>query len=117
MQAARKAPHFALGFRVEVLKWVTLVRLLLGEIPERSSLQQKGMQQSMLPYLDITQAVRDVTSTPAMPHAREEGLLWHGGRVLQSVRHVVEVVELEVVERLTSTPFTYRGLASSQTTG
>jgi 26S proteasome regulatory subunit N3 len=43
---------------VEVLKWVTLVRLLLGEIPERSSLEQAGMQQSMLPYLDITQAVR-----------------------------------------------------------
>jgi hypothetical protein len=69
-QAARKAPHFALGFRVEVLKWLTLVRLLMGEIPERSSLQQKGMQQSMLPYLDITQAVRDVSSIPCAPYIR-----------------------------------------------
>lgn len=34
--AAPQAPPAALGFRVEVQKWLVLVRLLLGEIPERT---------------------------------------------------------------------------------
>ncbi|GJP84176.1 hypothetical protein CLOP_g14264 [Closterium sp. NIES-67] len=36
-QAARKAPAAALGFRIECTRWHVLVRLLLGEIPERHS--------------------------------------------------------------------------------
>jgi len=58
VQASRKAPGFALGFRVEVHKWMTLVRLLLGDIPERSSFTHKGMAKPLLPYFEITQAVR-----------------------------------------------------------
>lgn len=47
--------QFALGFRVEVHKWMTLVRLLLGDIPERSSFTHKGMAKPLLPYFEITQ--------------------------------------------------------------
>ncbi|KAF9614431.1 hypothetical protein IFM89_018576 [Coptis chinensis] len=38
LQAARKASASALGFRVQCNKWAVIVRLLLGEIPERTNL-------------------------------------------------------------------------------
>lgn len=57
-QAARKAPKIAHGFRVMVNKWLILVRLLLGEIPERTDFTQTGMRQALLPYFELTQAVR-----------------------------------------------------------
>ncbi len=44
LQAVRKAPGQALGFRTLVTKWLILVRLLLGEIPERSEFTQKGLR-------------------------------------------------------------------------
>lgn len=58
MQADRKAPAGAHGFRIAVVKWLTLVRLLLGEVPERPELVQAGMASALLPYLELTQAVR-----------------------------------------------------------
>ncbi|KAK9819846.1 hypothetical protein WJX72_003182 [[Myrmecia] bisecta] len=57
-QAARKAPMIAHGFRVTVNKWLALVRLLLGEIPEHSEFQQQGLQEALAPYFELTQAVR-----------------------------------------------------------
>jgi len=57
-QALRKAPSVARGFRVTTLKWLTLVRLLLGEVPERTELMQPQMATAMAPYVAVTQVVR-----------------------------------------------------------
>ncbi|KAE8719136.1 putative 26S proteasome non-ATPase regulatory subunit 3 [Hibiscus syriacus] len=58
LQAARKAPVSALGFRVQCNKWAIIVRLLLGEIPERTVFMQKGMEKALRPYFELTNAVR-----------------------------------------------------------
>ncbi|KAG6410918.1 hypothetical protein SASPL_128991 [Salvia splendens] len=58
LQAARKAPISALGFRVQCNKWAVIVRLLLGEIPERTVFMQKGMEKALRPYFELTNAVR-----------------------------------------------------------
>lgn len=54
LQAARKAPIAALGFRVQCNKWAIIVRLLLGEIPERTVFMQKGMEKALRPYFELT---------------------------------------------------------------
>ena len=54
LQAARKAPVAALGFRVQCNKWAIIVRLLLGEIPERTVFMQKGMENALRPYFELT---------------------------------------------------------------
>lgn len=54
LQAARKAPVAALGFRVQCNKWAIIVRLLLGEIPERTVFMQKGMEKALRPYFELT---------------------------------------------------------------
>ncbi|MFS8016274.1 hypothetical protein Hanom_Chr15g01366621 [Helianthus anomalus] len=54
LQAARKAPVAALGFRVQCNKWAVIVRLLLGEIPERTDFMQKGMEKALRPYFELT---------------------------------------------------------------
>ncbi|GER42348.1 26S proteasome non-ATPase regulatory subunit [Striga asiatica] len=54
LQAARKAPISALGFRVQCNKWAVIVRLLLGEIPERTVFMQKGMEKALRPYFELT---------------------------------------------------------------
>ncbi|XP_028784554.1 probable 26S proteasome non-ATPase regulatory subunit 3 [Neltuma alba] len=58
LQAARKAPVAALGFRIQCNKWAVIVRLLLGEIPERTIFMQKGMEKALRPYFELTNAVR-----------------------------------------------------------
>ncbi|VAI20584.1 unnamed protein product [Triticum turgidum subsp. durum] len=58
LQAARKAPTAARGFRIQCNKWAILVRLLLGEIPERTVFMQKGMKAALTPYFELTNAVR-----------------------------------------------------------
>ncbi|EEF41131.1 probable 26S proteasome non-ATPase regulatory subunit 3 [Ricinus communis] len=58
LQAARKSPVAALGFRVQCNKWAIIVRLLLGEIPERTVFMQKGMEKALRPYFELTNAVR-----------------------------------------------------------
>ncbi|KHG11096.1 putative 26S proteasome non-ATPase regulatory subunit 3 [Gossypium arboreum] len=58
LQAARKAPIAALDFRVQCNKWAIIVRLLLGEIPERTVFMQKGMEKALRPYFELTNAVR-----------------------------------------------------------
>eukprot|EP00897_Mesotaenium_endlicherianum_P004312 jgi/Mesen1/3909/ME000208S02918 len=57
-QAARKAPLSARGFRIACTKWAALVRLLLGEIPERTTFMQPGMRGALQPYFELTNAVR-----------------------------------------------------------
>ena len=54
LQAARKAPIAALRFRVQCNKWAIIVRLLLGEIPERTVFMQKGMETALRPYFELT---------------------------------------------------------------
>lgn len=53
-QAARKAPIIARGFRIECAKWQALIRLLLGEIPERTLFMAPGMRKALLPYFQLT---------------------------------------------------------------
>lgn len=48
----------ATGFQVIVLKWLTVVRLLLGEIPDHSDFKQPSLEQQLQPYFELTQAVR-----------------------------------------------------------
>lgn len=58
MQALRKSPPVAVGFRTLVQKFAIIVQMLMGEIPERSIFSQKEMKASLVPYLSITRAVR-----------------------------------------------------------
>ncbi|KAK8518677.1 hypothetical protein V6N13_018044 [Hibiscus sabdariffa] len=58
LQASRKAPVAAIGFRVQCNKWAIVVRLLLGEIPERTVFMQNGMEKALRPYFELTNAVR-----------------------------------------------------------
>ncbi len=58
-QSARKLPqNTALGFRRACSKLSIIVQLLLGEIPERSVFNQRGLQVALVPYLQLTHAVR-----------------------------------------------------------
>ncbi|KAH7435975.1 hypothetical protein KP509_06G086700 [Ceratopteris richardii] len=58
LQAARKAPAKARGFHIQCSKWAAIVRLLLGEIPERTTFMQPGMKKALKPYFELTNAVR-----------------------------------------------------------
>ncbi|PNH08316.1 putative 26S proteasome non-ATPase regulatory subunit 3a [Tetrabaena socialis] len=57
-QALRRAPTIAHGFRITVSKWLILVRLLLGEIPDRQEFAQPGMSAALQPYFELTQSVK-----------------------------------------------------------
>jgi 26S proteasome regulatory subunit N3 len=59
LQASRKCPQQkALGFRTVVSKWLIVVQLLMGEVPERPFFNQAGLRVPLEPYLALTQAVR-----------------------------------------------------------
>lgn len=59
IQAMRKAPqNAAVGFRQTVQKLVIVVELLLGDIPERQIFRQAALRRSLVPYFQLTQAVR-----------------------------------------------------------
>lgn len=45
--------------RITLHKWLAMVSLLLGEIPERSHFTQSGMRKALKPYFDITRAIRN----------------------------------------------------------
>lgn len=54
--ALRKASQDgATGFKQEVNKWVVLVKLLVGEIPERSLFRVPELRLVLAPYLQLTQ--------------------------------------------------------------
>jgi len=58
-EALRKAPQNAgLGFRRTVQKLLCIVQLLTGEIPEISVFRQQGMKLALVPYFELTRAVR-----------------------------------------------------------
>jgi 26S proteasome regulatory subunit N3 len=57
-QAARKAPAGAVGFLAAANKWLIVVRLLLGEVPERSEFAAPGMRAPLALYFELTTAVR-----------------------------------------------------------
>jgi len=58
-QALRKVPQKkAKWFRLEVTKLLTIVKLLMGAIPERSIFLQPDLKNELYPYLLITQSVR-----------------------------------------------------------
>ncbi|XP_060168650.1 probable 26S proteasome non-ATPase regulatory subunit 3 isoform X1 [Lycium barbarum] len=58
LQAAQKGPMSAVGFQIQCNKWVIIVHLLLGEIPERTIFTQKRMEKALRPYLELTNAIR-----------------------------------------------------------
>lgn len=60
VQAIRKAPqHSAIGFKQTAHKFVVVVQLLLGEIPDRATFRDPILKKSLFPYLQLTQAVRN----------------------------------------------------------
>ena len=59
LSALRKAPQIsAIGFRQTASKLLTVVELLLGEIPERNRFTTKDMEGALKPYFELCQAVR-----------------------------------------------------------
>lgn len=57
--ALRKSPQVSgAGFRQAATKLLTVVDLLLGDIPERSRFTEKVMEVALKPYFSLTQAVR-----------------------------------------------------------
>lgn len=48
----------AKGFTITVTKWLMVIRLLLGEVPERVEFQQRCMEAPLAAYLDLAHAVR-----------------------------------------------------------
>ena len=58
-EALRKAPRqTARGFRLSAYKLLTIVQLLMGEIPERSVFTQEGLERELRPYFLLAKAVR-----------------------------------------------------------
>jgi 26S proteasome regulatory subunit N3 len=58
-QAIRKAPtSYAKGFRVSAYKLFIVLKLLLGDIPDRAIFAQKGLKKILYPYLCLTKQVR-----------------------------------------------------------
>ncbi len=59
LQAIRKAPqHTALGFKQIVQKLAITVELLLGDIPDRALFREPTLRRTLVPYFQLTQAVR-----------------------------------------------------------
>jgi len=58
LQAVRKAPTAAVGFRAKAHKFATVVQLLMGDIPERASFAAPELRRALAPYLALTRAVR-----------------------------------------------------------
>ena len=59
LQSAKKAPqNSAAGFKQHVAKLSVTVELLLGNIPERQTFQGPTTKKALVPYLQLTQAVK-----------------------------------------------------------
>ena len=58
--AARKSPssHSAGGFYQASTKLLVVVELLMGDIPDRSTFRQPGLERALQPYFELVQAVR-----------------------------------------------------------
>ncbi|KAI0983489.1 hypothetical protein GJ496_010091 [Pomphorhynchus laevis] len=58
--AIRKAPQQgAIGFRQIAHKYLVVIQLLMGEIPEKSIFRQKHLSRCLLPYKQLVNAVRN----------------------------------------------------------
>eukprot|EP01112_Ceratiomyxa_fruticulosa_P020808 TRINITY_DN7190_c0_g3_i2.p1 TRINITY_DN7190_c0_g3~~TRINITY_DN7190_c0_g3_i2.p1 ORF type:complete len:503 (+),score=98.12 TRINITY_DN7190_c0_g3_i2:269-1777(+) len=60
-QATRKAPQLqssAKGFRQTVHKFLCIVQLLMGEMPDIGIFRQPSLKKALKPYFELTQAVR-----------------------------------------------------------
>lgn len=58
LQAVRKAPATAVGFRIAATKLACVVQLLMGEIPDRATFNAPDTANALRPYLAIAAAVR-----------------------------------------------------------
>lgn len=59
MNAIRKAPQrVAVGFKQHVHRLAVVVQLLLGEIPDRKTFREPILKKTLVPYYQLTQAVR-----------------------------------------------------------
>jgi len=59
MNAIRKAPQqVAIGFQQHVHRLAVVVQLLLGEIPDRKTFREPVLKKTLVPYYQLTQAVR-----------------------------------------------------------
>ncbi|TKY57606.1 26S proteasome non-ATPase regulatory subunit 3-like A [Spatholobus suberectus] len=93
LQAARKAPSAAWGFQIQCNKWAVIVRLLLGEIPERTVFMQRGMEKALRSYFELTNAVRiakKLRLNSASPVADAESIVAraiHDGAIDASLDH------------------------------
>ncbi|TVY62874.1 putative 26S proteasome regulatory subunit rpn3 [Lachnellula suecica] len=58
--ATRKAPSSpsAAGFSQSATKFLLVVKLLMGDIPERATFRDPSMERALQPYLQLVQAVR-----------------------------------------------------------
>lgn len=58
--ATRKAPSSpsAAGFSQSATKFLLVVKLLMGDIPERATFRDPSMERTLQPYLELVQAVR-----------------------------------------------------------
>lgn len=74
LQAARKAPTSARGFRIQCTKWAVIVRLLLGEIPERTTFMQQGMRKALRPYFELTNVCISTKSLLVMDSVLPSGI-------------------------------------------
>ncbi|KAL5961844.1 26S proteasome non-ATPase regulatory subunit 3 [Taenia solium] len=58
VSAHRKAPQqTAIGFKQALHKLNTVVELLLGELPDRSTFRQEDLKDALHPYFQLTQAI------------------------------------------------------------
>lgn len=92
-QAIRKAPSAAWAFKAAATKWLVVVRLLLGEIPERSELSSPELRGTLAPYLPLVQAVRrgDVAAFAAAAAS-------HAGRfAADGTKHLVARLRANVI--------------------
>lgn len=59
VQAIRKAPqNEAVGFKQIAQKFAIVVELLLGEIPDKATFRNPQLRKALIPYFQLTQAVR-----------------------------------------------------------
>jgi 26S proteasome regulatory subunit N3 len=58
LQAVRKAPAAAVGFRAQAHKFAAVVQLLMGDIPERATFAAPELRRALAPYLALARAVR-----------------------------------------------------------
>lgn len=61
-QAIRKAPqHSAIGFKQTAQKFVIVVQLLLGEIPDRATFREQIFRRPLVPYFQLTQGEIEIS--------------------------------------------------------